>query len=140
MDIPVRQSTYAPLSSAPSKASPDEGFITSLMDIDELSYRLKGAIIIDKKKAAERKRIKDEWEAGRPARELAWIDAHPNLDFVQTPNKPKRKSVTLIKDVPAGMKQCHYCGEIKPLTEFHMRAAARDGHTTICKSCKNKTH
>ena len=34
------------------------------------------------------------------------------------------------------MKQCKYCYQSKPLTEFPKHKGHRDGHAAICKSCK----
>lgn len=36
------------------------------------------------------------------------------------------------------MKTCTKCGEIKSLTEFHAKKAARDGKASSCKECKSK--
>ena len=32
-------------------------------------------------------------------------------------------------------KRCSSCGEIKPLTEFHRRRAAKDGRQSRCRAC-----
>lgn len=36
------------------------------------------------------------------------------------------------------MKVCNKCKEVKPLSEFHVRAKSIDGHRTECKSCISK--
>lgn len=36
------------------------------------------------------------------------------------------------------MKKCTKCNEVKPLTEFHRRAASNDGLEYKCKSCVSK--
>lgn len=33
------------------------------------------------------------------------------------------------------LKSCTKCGEAKPLTEYHRRAASRDGYRPLCKAC-----
>jgi hypothetical protein len=33
-------------------------------------------------------------------------------------------------------KKCSKCGEVKPVSEFHKRAASKDGYATRCKVCK----
>lgn len=35
-------------------------------------------------------------------------------------------------------KFCPTCGETKPITEFSRNRAAKDGHQSQCKACKNK--
>ena len=33
------------------------------------------------------------------------------------------------------MKQCKYCGECKPLSEYHKNKLSKDGHKSHCKEC-----
>jgi hypothetical protein len=40
--------------------------------------------------------------------------------------------------VPEGMKRCTVCGEIKPFSEFHRDAHAKDGLMCRCKACRKK--
>lgn len=35
------------------------------------------------------------------------------------------------------MKHCKKCGETKPLTDFHVKRARKDGRSSTCKSCVN---
>lgn len=34
-------------------------------------------------------------------------------------------------------KQCTKCGETKPLTDYHRNKNRKDGHASICKTCRN---
>lgn len=34
-----------------------------------------------------------------------------------------------------GSKECSKCGELKPLTDFYVKAAMKDGHRSSCKIC-----
>src|SRR5438034_3909935 len=34
-------------------------------------------------------------------------------------------------------KKCMECGETKPLSEFYLRRASRDGHQPLCKGCSH---
>ena len=36
-----------------------------------------------------------------------------------------------------GEKECHVCGEVKPLSDFYRRASSFDGHEHRCKRCGN---
>ena len=36
------------------------------------------------------------------------------------------------------MKKCTKCGIEKPLSEFHKKKAYKDGHRSVCKSCRKK--
>ena len=36
------------------------------------------------------------------------------------------------------MKRCNNCGNMKPLTEFYIRPAAKDRRYATCKLCKGK--
>ena len=38
------------------------------------------------------------------------------------------------------MKTCTKCGELKPLGDYHKRAASKDGHKYICKACSVEEH
>ena len=33
-------------------------------------------------------------------------------------------------------KKCSHCGRILPLSEFHKKTIAKDGHQTYCKKCQ----
>lgn len=33
-------------------------------------------------------------------------------------------------------KKCTRCGLVKPLSEFYRQKAAKDGHASICKTCR----
>ena len=35
----------------------------------------------------------------------------------------------------ATVKACKQCGEVKPLSEYHKKAKATDGHAFRCKAC-----
>ena len=35
------------------------------------------------------------------------------------------------------MKTCTRCKQEKPLTEFHKRSSSKDGHKSLCKSCRS---
>ena len=37
------------------------------------------------------------------------------------------------------MKQCKYCGECKPLSDYHKNKLSKDGHKAHCKEC-NKAY
>lgn len=34
-------------------------------------------------------------------------------------------------------KQCNKCGRVLPIDSFHIYRKNRDGHTSICKSCRS---
>lgn len=36
------------------------------------------------------------------------------------------------------MKRCSVCGELKPLSEFALNRARKDGHACDCKACRKK--
>lgn len=36
------------------------------------------------------------------------------------------------------MKRCSVCGELKPLSEFALNRARKDGHACDCKTCRKK--
>ncbi|TXI59966.1 endonuclease VII domain-containing protein [Mycolicibacter arupensis] len=37
-------------------------------------------------------------------------------------------------------KTCNKCGEPKPMTEYHRRTTAKDGHRNHCKACQRRIH
>jgi hypothetical protein len=47
---------------------------------------------------------------------------------------PAVKSPVIVK-IPAGMKLCKNCKEIKPLSDFYDHKCTSDGKHTWCKSC-----
>lgn len=38
-----------------------------------------------------------------------------------------------------GMKKCTKCGQNKQLEEYHKRVCSPDGHTSLCKKCRNES-
>lgn len=36
------------------------------------------------------------------------------------------------------MKTCSVCGDTKPYSEYHKRAAMKDGHRSACKGCEHE--
>lgn len=34
-------------------------------------------------------------------------------------------------------KRCNKCGEVKPIDRFDENKLCKDGHTTVCKDCRN---
>jgi hypothetical protein len=51
------------------------------------------------------------------------------------PAKPKG----FPRPLASHMKNCTLCGQRKPLDEFHIQAAALDGHRAECKACRRRT-
>lgn len=47
---------------------------------------------------------------------------------------PASKAPAPVK-IPAGMKLCRHCNEIKPLSDFYDHQSTRDGKHTWCKAC-----
>lgn len=42
-----------------------------------------------------------------------------------------------VQYTPEGLRICKFCGEPKPLTEYHKDSAGTDGYRAQCKPCRN---
>lgn len=121
----IRQYDYA-VGDQASVRPPADNPPTNMLDIDELSATLKGAIKLDPKEVERRKIERAEEEIAKRRREEEWRDTHKNIHIPQIP----------IIVAPEEYKRCRECGEEKPYSEFNLDKSRLDGHDSLCRSCR----
>lgn len=52
--------------------------------------------------------------------------------------KPSEPGKPVKPITPIGMKACSRCGEVLPMSSFHLDSNSSDGHRSACKACVSK--